>query len=100
MPTPEPAKMPILWPLPMVSMPSMALTPNSSPFPDGRAGHGIDILFLLHAHTGAAGEGTLAVNGLPQGIDDRPLRNGPMDRLSRRPVLRTKLPAEIPFIPA
>ena len=28
-PTPEPAKMPMRWPLPMVIMPSMALTPNS-----------------------------------------------------------------------
>ena len=29
LPTPEPAKMPIRWPLPMVSRPSMAFTPNS-----------------------------------------------------------------------
>ena len=98
LPTPEPAKMPILCPLPMVSMLSMALTPNSI-----RSRMGGRVRGLMYALPSTQ-KGTPPVNGpfpsmgCPRALMTRPFRKGPIIRLRRRPVLRTKFPAEMPLM--
>ena len=98
LPTPEPAKMPILCPFPMVSMPSMALTPNSRRSRIGGRAMGLMYCSFSTQNCVPPVKGPLPSMGWPRALMTLPLRNGPMARLSRRPVLRTKFPAEIPLM--
>ena len=96
LPTPEPAKMPTRWPLPMVSMLSMAFTPNSIRSRMGGRWKGLMTSAFSTQKGVPAGKGPLPSMGRPRASMTRPFRKGPTLTLSRLPVLRTKLPAEIP----
>ncbi len=97
LPTPEPAKIPIRWPLPMVSSPSMAFTPNSIRSVMAGRERGLMYLPSTQWEVPASKAGPPSM-GWPSALMMRPLRNGPIGRVSCFPVLRTKLPAEIPLM--
>ena len=96
LPTPEPAKMPTRWPLPMVSILSMALMPNSIRSRMGGRWKGLISSDFSTQKGVPPGKGPLPSMGRPRASITRPLRKGPTVTFRRLPVLRTKLPAEMP----
>ena len=91
--------MPIRWPLPMVSIPSMAFTPKSIRSRMGGRSRGL-ICLPLTQKSSPSEKSPRPSMGWPRALMIRPRRNSPIFSVSWRPVLRTKLPAEMPLMSA
>ena len=95
LPTPEPAKIPILCPLPIVRSPSIAFTPSSI---------GSCIFGLVSGFTGMPAIGTVSVysigspssSGFPSASIILPISLSPTLTFSLSPVLSTILPGPMP----
>ena len=98
LPTPDPAKIPMRCPFPMVSMLSIAFTPNSIRSRIGGRDMGLIYWFRSTQKDVPPWKGPFPSMGCPSALITRPLRKAPIIRLSLRPVLRTKFPEEIPLM--